>query len=213
MTPVSGHPMPDHPASGHTEGAATAARIERRWAVVSLGIIAVLVVMATYAGVHQAIMPRAWMETVDPRTLHIAGEFVESNLGSAVEPDGSVTVRAIGQMYSFTPQCIVVPVDTPVTFRVTSSDVVHGFLIEGSNVNTMLIPGYVSRITTRFTAPSDRAMPCHEFCGTGHQGMWGRIKVVDKATFQALATSQPAISQPAASQPVTDQGRATCVAR
>ena len=40
------------------------------------------------------------------RTLHLAGEFVESNLGSAVEPDGSVTVRAIGQQYSFTPQCI-----------------------------------------------------------------------------------------------------------
>ena len=26
-------------------------------------------------------------------------------------------------------------------------------------------------------------MPCQEFCGIGHQGMWGKVKVVDKAAF------------------------------
>ena len=26
-------------------------------------------------------------------------------------------------------------------------------------------------------------MPCHEFCGIGHQGMWGKVKVIDKAAF------------------------------
>ena len=61
-----------------------------------------------------------------------------------LEPDGSVTVRAIGQQYSFTPACILVPADTPITLRATSADVVHGFLIQGTNVNTMLVPGYVS---------------------------------------------------------------------
>ena len=55
-----------------------------------------------------------------------------------------MTVRAIGQQYSFTPACIVVPADTPITLRATSADVVHGFLIQGTNVNTMLVPGYVS---------------------------------------------------------------------
>ena len=65
--------------------------------------------MAAFAGLHQATMPQTAVETVDPRTLHLAGEFVESNLGSALEPDGSVTVRAIGQQYSFTPQCMLVP--------------------------------------------------------------------------------------------------------
>lgn len=194
MTALPGHARPSHDA----DGAAAAARVERRWGAASVAIIALLVVMATWAGVHQAIMPQARVETADPRTLHIAGEFVEDNLGSAMEPDGSVTVRAIGQLYSFTPQCIVVPVDTPVTFRVTSADVVHGFLIEGSNVNTMLIPGYISTVSTRFAHPSDRAMPCHEFCGMGHQGMWGRIRVVDKPSFQAL---------------VNDRRRATCVPR
>jgi len=167
-----------------------AERVERRWATLSIAIVALLVVMAAFAGIHEAVMPQTRIETVDPRTLHIAGEFIESNLGSAVEADGSVTVRAVGQQYSFTPQCIVVPTDTAVTFRATSADVVHGFLIEHSTVNTMLVPGYVSTIATRFSKPAEVYMPCHEFCGVGHEGMWARIKIVDRAEFQKLAADR-----------------------
>jgi cytochrome c oxidase subunit 2 len=171
-------------------GAERSEQVERRWATVSIVIVSLLVVMAAFAGIHQATMPQTRIETVDPRTLHIAGEFIESNLGSAVETDGSVTVRAVGQQYSFTPQCIVVPTDTPVTFRATSADVVHGFLIEHSNINTMLVPGYISTITTRFATPAEVYMPCHEFCGVGHEGMWARIEIVDKAAFQKLAADR-----------------------
>ena len=103
-------------------------------------------------------------------------------------------VRAIGQQYSFTPQCILVPTDTRITLRATSADVVHGFLIQHTNVNLMLVPGYVSTTTTRFSAPANLEMPCHEFCGIGHEGMWGRIKVIDKAAFMKLATDQRRLS-------------------
>ena len=128
----------------HDEGAAVAARIERRWTIMSAGLVGLLIGMAIFAGIHKATMPQAWVETANPQTLHISGEFIESNLGSAVEADGSVTVRAVGQQFSFTPQCILVPTGTPVTFRATSSDVVHGFLIDHTNINSMLVPGYVS---------------------------------------------------------------------
>jgi cytochrome c oxidase subunit II len=180
-------PLPD-------EGVDHAERIERRWAAVSVTIIVVLVVIATFAGVHQAAMPQSRVETADPRTLHLDGEFIESNLGSALEPDGSVTVRGIGQQFSFTPSCMVVPAGTPITFRATSSDVVHGFLITGTNVNLMLVPGYVSSLNARFDTPGERLMPCHEFCGMGHEGMWGRIKVVDKASFVRLAGNRRRLS-------------------
>src|ERR1700727_3838638 len=109
----------------HDLGEAVAARIERRWATLSIVIVGLLVGMAAFIGIHQATMPQGHVETADPRTLHLSGEFIESNLGSAVEPDGSVTVRAIGQQYSFTPQCILVPAGTPITLRATSADVVH----------------------------------------------------------------------------------------
>jgi cytochrome c oxidase subunit 2 len=128
-------------------------------------------------------MPPSRVETIDPSRLQISGEFVESNLGSAVEPDGSVIVRFIAQQYSFTPQCLLVPTDTPVTLRTTSADVVHGLLIADTNVNTMVVPGYVSTLTTHFDKPGEHLMPCHEFCGFGHQTMWAHVKVIDKATF------------------------------
>ncbi|SIO47183.1 cytochrome c oxidase subunit 2 [Bradyrhizobium erythrophlei] len=167
----------------HGIGEAVAARIERRWATLSIVIVGVLVGMATFIGIHQATMPQGRVETADPGTLHLSGEFIESNLGSAVEADGSVTVRAIGQQYSFTPQCVVVPLETPINFRATSADVVHGLLIEGTNINTMLVPGYVSVLPIRFKALGEHVMPCQEFCGIGHQGMWGKVKVVDKTEF------------------------------
>ena len=174
----------------HGIGEAVAARVERRWAVLSIVIVGVLVGMATFIGIHQATMPQGHVETADPKTLHLSGEFVESNLGSSVEADGSVTVRAIGQQYSLTPQCVVVPSETPIKFRATSADVVHGLLIEGTNINTMLVPGYVSELPIRFKAPGDHVMPCQEFCGIGHQGMWGKVKVVDKTAFRTMVAAK-----------------------
>jgi len=178
------------PALHETPGARLADRIERRWATVVILIMAVFVVVAAFAGIHQATMPQARVETINPTRLHLGGEFVETNLGSAVEPDGAVTVRAIGQQYSFTPECIVVPTDSLITFRVASADVVHGFLIEGTNINAMLVPGYVSTIEARFDKPGDHLMPCQEFCGAGHEGMWARVKVIDKASFFKMAAEQ-----------------------
>jgi len=176
------------------DGAERSERVERHRAAVATALMALLVVMAVFAGVHQATLPQSHVETADPRTLHLHGEFIESNLGSALEPDGSVTVRAIGQQYSFTPQCILVPTDTPITFRVTSADMVHGFLITGTAINLMLVPGYISSIPARFDKPGDRHMPCQEFCGLGHEGMWGRIKIIDKATFQRMAANTRRLS-------------------
>jgi cytochrome c oxidase subunit II len=176
------------------EGADHGERTERRWAVVAVAVLALLVIVATFAALYHGAMPQSRVETADPRTLHLGGEFIESNLGTALEADGAVTVRFIGQQYSFTPSCIVVPTDTPVRFRATSADVVHGFLIDGTNINLMLVPGYVSSLGARFDTPGERLMPCHEFCSVGHEGMWGRVKIVDKAAFARMAAARRRLS-------------------
>lgn len=171
-----------------------ASQVERRWGLICTGIILVLIFLAAFSGVHHATMPQSRVELADPRTLHIEGEFIESNLGSALEPDGTVTVRIVGQQYSFTPQCILVPAHTTINFRAASGDVVHGFLIQNTNVSLMLVPGYVSTISTRFAAPMESVMPCHEYCGTGHEGMWAHVRVVDKVEFLKLAREQRRVS-------------------
>lgn len=168
-------------------GTEIAERTEKRWATISVLIIILLAVLAAFAGIHRATMPQARVETIDPTRLHVSGEFVESNLGSVLESNGAVTVRAIGQQYSFTPACILVPARTPITLRATSADVVHGILIQATNVNTMLVPGYVSEQFMRFEKTGDYLMPCQEFCSFGHEGMWGKVKVIDKAAFAERA--------------------------
>jgi cytochrome c oxidase subunit 2 len=168
-------------------GAAVAARTERRWAIISVIIVVMLALLAAFAGIHRATMPQARVETIDPARLHLSGEFVEQNLGSVLETNGAVTVRAIGQQYSFTPSCLLLPAQTPITLRATSADVVHGILIQGTNVNTMLVPGYVSEQLMRFEKTGDYLMPCQEFCSFGHEGMWGKVRVIDKAEFALRA--------------------------
>jgi len=171
---------------GHHD-ADVAARTERGWATLSVAILVILTLLAAFAGIHRATMPQPRVETTDPSRLHLSGEFVESNLGSLLEPNGAVTVRAIGQQYSFTPSCILVPAQTPITLRATSADVVHGMLIQGTNINTMLVPGYISQQFIRFEKTGDYLMPCQEFCSFGHEGMWGKVKVIDKAEFTSRA--------------------------
>jgi cytochrome c oxidase subunit II len=176
----------EHPSHASAD---TAARIERKWAILVVIILSVLVAMTIFTGLHWAMMPPSRVETVRPETLNVSGEFIESNLGSAVEADGSVTVRIVAQQYSFTPQCLLIPTDTPITFRATSADVVHGFLITNTNINSMVEPGYISTFKSTFTQPGDHLMPCHEFCGTGHQSMWAHVRVIDKTAFLKMANA------------------------
>lgn len=156
---------------------------ERRWAWVVTGVMVLVLAVITFNGVHWAVQPPSNVETIDADRLHLAGEFVETNLGTEVVADQSVVVRVVAEQYSFVPACIVVPTETRVIFRVTSPDVVHGFLIAGTNVNSMVVPGFVSEARTRFERPGEHLMPCQEYCSVGHQGMWARVKVVDRLEF------------------------------
>ena len=167
---------------------------ERRWAYVVAGVIGLMFAVIIFTSVHWAAQPPSNVETIDASRLHLAGEFVEENLGTAVQPDGSVIVRVIAQQYSFVPSCMVVPAQTPVVFRVTSPDVVHGFLIMDTNVNSMVVPGFIAEIRTRFGKPKNHLMPCHEYCSVGHDGMWAHVKVVDRQEFTKSYGSQPRAS-------------------
>lgn len=185
--------MSSQPGANH-RSELVAIEAERRWTVIVAAILAILVAITVVTGLHWAAMPPSRVETVDIKTLHIAGEFVESNLGTAVGADGRVTVRLIAQQYSFQPQCLVVPVDTPVTFRGTSTDAIHGFIIGTTNANTMLVPGFVSTFTMSFHKTGEQLMPCHEYCGTGHEAMWARVQVLSPADFAAKARTGERLS-------------------
>jgi cytochrome c oxidase subunit 2 len=153
------------------------------------------------------VNPPSNIEHADPKTLHLTGEFTESNLGTTVEPNGQVTARIVATQFAFIPECVVLPADREVTMRFASPDVIHGILVTGTNVNTMVIPGYVAQVHTVFRKTGDLLMPCHEFCGLGHSQMLGRVRVVPREQFRpgpdgrVQCPSRPALNR--AMPPVT----------
>ena len=171
-----------------------AAAAEKRWAWIVGAIIASIIGIMIVTGLHWASMPPSRVETIDPRTLHLSGEFAEGNLGTSVSSDGKVMVRLIAQQYSFEPQCVVVPAGMPVTFRGTATDVIHGFVVGKTNANVMLIPGYVATFTTTFPKAGDELMPCHEYCGPGHAAMWAHVQILPREEFMAKAKSNERMS-------------------
>ena len=180
--------------AAHDDGEAVAHAAERRWAIIVGVIIGILVLLMIFTSLRWVSMPPSRVETIDPRTLHIAGEFVESNLGTSIGADGRVTVRIVAQQYSFVPACIVVPAEMPVTFRGTSTDAIHGFIVGTTNVNTMLVPGFVATFTTTFKKPGEHLMPCHEYCGVGHEAMWAKVQVISPTDFLGRAKGGERVS-------------------
>jgi cytochrome c oxidase subunit 2 len=84
----------------------------------------------------------------------------------------------------FVPQCIAVPQGRRVTLRFAAPDVIHGILVTGTNVNTMVVPGFVAQVHTEFTRKGDLLMPCHEYCGLGHSEMWATVQVMPEHEFK-----------------------------
>jgi cytochrome c oxidase subunit 2 len=123
---------------------------------------------------------------VDPLSLHLSGEFVENNLGTEQNPDGSVTVRMLAQQYLFIPHCISVPAGVPVHLRITSADAVHSLTFDGTDYAVKVLPGTISEAQLQFARAGEYKTTCREFCGAGHYAMRSELKVVPREQFPAL---------------------------
>ncbi|MBB6676705.1 cytochrome c oxidase subunit II [Cohnella lubricantis] len=91
------------------------------------------------------------------------------------EYEAVMTAWAFG--YSPDQDQLVVPAGSTVHFSVTSSDVVHGFEIPGTNVNMMVLPGEVNHVSHKFDEPGEYLILCNEYCGIGHQAMFTKLIV------------------------------------
>ncbi len=147
---------------------------EKLWMWAS-GVLIVAFVTTIVAGLAgSALQPPSHVETIDPTAVWTDPRF--ANPGVTTDSAGT-TVVAVGMMFAFVPNEIRVPAGRPVTFRLTSADVTHGFQIVGTNGNTMVVPGYVSQFTTVFRDPGEYLIVCNEYCGLGHHLMSAKLIV------------------------------------
>jgi cytochrome c oxidase subunit 2 len=143
------------------------------WAATALIVMFVGAIVLTTAA--QAIEPPSHVETIDPATIPTHPEFGKPAVTRG--PDGGIVVSVVAGMFSFSPSPIQVPPNVPVTFRITSMDVIHGFEIAGTNANAMAFPGYVSQFTITFPKAGEYQIVCNEYCGLLHHMMVGKLIV------------------------------------
>ncbi len=124
---------------------------------------------------------------VDPKRLAETPPF--DRPGVVQVGPGRYEATMIAQIWAFNPNEIRVPAGSTVTFRIASRDVLHGLKILNTNVNLMIVPGEVSTLSYTFRAPGEYLMVCHEYCGVGHQGMFGKVIVGPAAAGAAGAAS------------------------
>jgi cytochrome c oxidase subunit 2 len=67
------------------------------------------------------------------------------------------------------------------TYRVhvSSVDILHGFSIQPTNLNFMVVPGYDNVIVLTPTQSGEFTIVCNEYCGLGHHLMMGKIIVTE----------------------------------
>ena len=148
---------------------------ERLWMWAAAVLIAMFLAAIFIPAAVSAIHPSSHIETLDPTTLADNPEFAAGAVRTT--DDGRVVVSVTASTFSFTPDPIEVPSGKPITFRLTSSDVIHGFQVIGTNVNAMVVPGYISQTTVTFDKPGTYAIACHEYCGLLHHAMVGTLLV------------------------------------
>lgn len=151
-------------------------KYEKIWLVASLVLIVGFIVTITYGAVGLGIaMVDDEVDSIDPTGLNDDPRFSEPRVEQV--GDGQYEVYVVASQFLFRPDPIEVPADREVTIYLTSADVIHGFEIVGTNVNSMAIPGEVSKMTVVFEEPGEYGIICNEYCGAAHHDMEGTIVV------------------------------------
>lgn len=163
--------------------------LEKRWIyMVGILVIGMWGVQLYFAAVEK-YHPPSNVEVIDSAQLHLASglggdEFSEQNIGVKRDENGKLVVTMVASRYGFYPQEIEIPQGEVFTMRIASFDVLHGIYIPLTNLNLMLVPGYISEVTTTLNNLGDYPMMCHDFCGMGHAYMFGNVKIVPSEEFE-----------------------------
>lgn len=114
-------------------------------------------------------------------------------------------LHCIARMWSFDPLEVELPAGSRLDIYLTSADVAHGFLVNKKAVNLMAIPGQVTFTSVVFdkNETGTYSVVCHEYCGTNHHSMEGRIYVRPAEDFVEAATTEESAKP---SQPATAGG-------
>ncbi|WP_332694301.1 cytochrome c oxidase subunit II [Halalkalibacter lacteus] len=148
---------------------------EKIWLIVSFGMIIGFMFFTGYQTFVLGMGPPSHMETIDPQKVDETAPFDNPGVKQIGENEYEVVMTL--EIFRFNPNNIEIPAGSTVHFTMTSKDVVHGFQVAGTNLNAMVTPGHIQKISQTFNEPGEYLVVCNEYCGIGHQHMATTITV------------------------------------
>lgn len=158
---------------------------EKNWIRFSVLLLVGFIAAITVAGFAAGFQLPGDEGQVDPQTLVDTPPWDAPGVYEI--GDGQFEAYIVGQTWSFAPPEIVVPVGAEVDMYVTSPDLQHGFKVLDTNINVMVVPGQVSKLKFEFDEVGEFPYICTEYCGQGHAAMFGTVKVLSEADYEARA--------------------------
>lgn len=150
-------------------------RYEKTWLTFGIAMLAIFLVTITTAALVEGFVPPSHIGSIDPAKVSSTAPFDHPGLRKI--RTGVYEAYYVGRIFSWEPRTLKIPTGARVTFFVTATDVVHGFSIPETGVNTMVSPGWVSTVSHTFAKPGTYLLLCNEYCGGGHQAMAASIDV------------------------------------
>ena len=150
-------------------------RLEKIFLGLGIFTLAAFFAILVALQIGEGLKPPSHIQTIDPAKISSTPPFDHPGLHQRA--DGSYEAYYVGQVFNWQPASITVPRGAKVTFYVTASDVVHGFLIEHTDVNLEVMPGWVSSGTHVFRTAGDYLIACDQYCGVDHASMFAHILV------------------------------------
>lgn len=120
-------------------------------------------------------------------------------------PEGAMEIKGLAYMYDWEFEFdngyvatgnesrenpILLPIGAPISIRSHSEDVVHSLGFPDMRIKEDVMPGRTTFIWFQGTKPGTHTFTCFEYCGVGHSNMWGRVKMVPMAEFEAWIAEQ-----------------------
>ena len=152
----------------------SAERHERAWIFLTIVLLTLLLVATMFFVVFDyGVVVQTASFRKDPAA--VAGAASDGQLVKT--GPNAYSVHMTGHLWAWTPSPLHIPQGATVTFYVTSTDVLHGFEVQGTTINATAVPGITGTVTYTFRKSGIFNIICNEFCGIEHQAMIGTIVV------------------------------------
>lgn len=159
-------------------------RYEKNWVTIALGWCLLLTAMMPLWFVYgkqntPATTYRVTPEQFRQSVVNFAESYkVGEEMGIPVVAPPPGDIYMYGQQWQWYP-ILVLQKGEEYRLHLSSLDVLHGFSLQPTNLNFMVMPGYDYVITLTPTTSGEFSVICNEYCLVGHHIMVGKIIVED----------------------------------